>query len=32
MTSPWDGRVGRPVDGPPRITLTTTQGTSAIIA
>ena len=32
MTSPWPGPVGRPVDGPPRITLTMTQGTSAMQA
>ena len=32
MTSPCDGSVGRPVDGPPRITSTITQGTWAIEA
>ncbi len=32
MTSPWAGRVGMPVLGPPRITLTTTQGVSVIAA
>ena len=32
ITSPWAGKVGSPVDGPPRMTLATTQGTSAITA
>jgi hypothetical protein len=31
-TSPWDTWVGRPVLGPPRMTLTMTQGTSAMQA
>ena len=30
--SPCEGSVGRPVDGPPRITLTITQGTCDIEA
>ncbi len=32
ITSPWAGLVGSPVLGPPRMTFTTTQGTSAIQA
>ena len=32
ITSPWAGRVGRPVHGPPRITLTTTTGISRMHA
>ena len=32
MMSPCDGRVGMPVEGPPRITLTMTQGVSVIAA
>src|SRR5271157_849078 len=32
MTSPWDGEVGKPVLGPPRITSTITHGTSAYAA
>ena len=29
--SPWPVRVGKPVDGPPRCTFTTTQGVSVMI-
>ena len=32
MTSPWLGSVGSPVDGPPRITSTITQGICDIAA
>src|SRR3990172_550296 len=32
MTSAWPTRVGSPVEGPPRCTLITTQGTSIIAA
>ena len=32
MTSPCEGSVGRPVEGPPRMTSTMTQGTWAIEA
>ena len=32
ITSPWEGAVGSPVLGPPRITSTITQGTSASTA
>ncbi len=32
MTSPWAGSVGRPVEGPPRITSTMTQGICAMVA
>ena len=32
ITSPWEGLVGRPVEGPSRCTSTMTQGISAIAA
>ncbi len=32
MTSPCEGSVGSPVDGPPRMTSTMTQGTWAMLA
>jgi len=32
ITSPCEGSVGRPVDGPPRMTSTITQGICAIAA
>ena len=32
MTSLWEGRVGMPVEGPPRMTSTTTQGASIMAA
>ena len=32
LTSPWPTWVGLPVDGPPRWTLTMTQGISAMQA
>ena len=31
-TSPWAGLVGRPVEGPPRMTLTRTSGASTMQA
>ncbi len=32
ITSPWAGSVGRPVDGPPRMTSTITHGICAMVA
>ena len=32
MTSPWLGAVGRPVDGPARMTSTMTTGASTMMA
>ena len=32
ITSPWAGSVGRPVDGPPRMTSTMTHGICAMVA